>query len=102
LAAVLSLLLATALRAVQIRDYVDLQLADRPPALANERQIVFVHIDRRGYTADLVQNDPFLRDKIWYMASYGPKYDAELMQRRFPGAQLVTRDLRGEVWRLRD
>jgi hypothetical protein len=99
-AAVLSLLFATALRATQIRNYIDQQLAHRPPALADVRQIVFVHIDRRGYTADLVQNDPFLREKVWYMASYGPKYDAEFMRRRFPGAQLISRDDRGEVWRL--
>jgi hypothetical protein len=98
--AVLSLVLATALRAAQIRGYIDSQLADRPPVLPDGRQIVFVHIDRRGYTSDLVQNDPFLRDKVWFMASYGPRYDAELIQRRFPGARLVSKDRRGETWRL--
>jgi len=98
--AVLSLVLATALRAAQIRSYIDGELTNRPPVMPGERQIVFVHIDRRGYTADLVQNDPFLRDKVWFMASYGPEYDAELMQRRYPGARLVTRDGRGETYRL--
>ncbi len=98
--ALLSLVLATALRAAQISGYIETQLADRPPVLPGARQIVFVHIDPRGYTADLIQNDPFLRDEVWFMASYGPKFDAELMQRRFPGARLVALDGRGETYRL--
>jgi hypothetical protein len=32
------------------------------------------------------------------MASYGPTLDAELMQRRFPGARLVSSDGRGETY----
>jgi hypothetical protein len=98
--AVLSLVFATGLRAAQISGYIETQLANRPPVLPDARQIVFVHIDLQGYTADLIQNDPFLRDKVWFMASYGPKSDAELMRRRFPAARLVTRDGRGETYRL--
>ena len=98
--AVLSLVFATALRAAQIRSYIDGELANMPPVLPDAPQIVFVHIDRRGYTGDLVQNDPFLRDKVWFMASYGPQYDAEFMRRKFPDARLVSRDRRGETCRL--
>jgi hypothetical protein len=98
--AVVSLLFATALRAAQIRNYIDSQLALQPSVLPGLRQIAFVHIDESNYTADLIQNDPFLRNEVWFMASYGPKHDAEFMQRRFPGARLVARDSRGEIYQL--
>lgn len=98
--AVFSLVFATALRAVQINDDLSRHLANRPTPLPGVRQIIFVEHDWPTYTADLVQNDPFLRDKVWIMFSYGQKSNAEFMQTRFPSAQLVHRDRRGEVWRL--
>lgn len=98
--ALLSAILASALRAGQIHDYVSAHLAKRPASLASVRQIVFVRYDPANYTADLVQNDPFLRGKVWYFFSLGPRLDEQLMHRRFPGARLVTRDARGETWRL--
>lgn len=98
--AILSLGFATALRAVQIHEYLDAHLANRPPALPGIRQIVFVAFDQWTYTADLVQNDPFLRDKIWFVMGFGPKSNAEFMRARFPAARLVHSDRRGEVWRL--
>jgi hypothetical protein len=96
--AVLSLLFATALRAWQIDSYVSMQLANRPPTAAAERQVVFVAFDRRRYTADLVQNDPFLRDPVWYMLSYGRQSDIDLMRSHFPEAKLIREDRRGQVW----
>lgn len=98
--AVLSLLFATALRAVQIRGYIDSQLALRPSVSPGPHQIAFVRIDDDNYTADLVQNDPFLRNRVWMMASYGPKHDAEFVERRFPGARLMVRDSRGETYQI--
>jgi hypothetical protein len=98
--ALLSAVLATALRAGQIHHYVSAHLAQRPATLAGVRQIVFVRYDPVNYTADLVQNDPFLRGNVWYLFSLGPRVDEQLMHRRFPGARLVSRDARGETWRL--
>lgn len=98
--AILSLVFATALRAAQIHDEMEKHLAHRPPAAPGVRQIVFVAFDRPNYTADLVQNDPLLRDKVWYMMSYGRDNDAQFMRAKFPGARLQSRDARGEVWRL--
>jgi hypothetical protein len=99
-AAVLSLVLATALRAWQIEAYLSTHLSQLPPHDPDERQVVLIRYDRVNYTADLVQNDPFLRNKTWYLMSFGKKRDAELMARLFPGARLVHEDTRGEVWRL--
>jgi hypothetical protein len=98
--AILSLLCATLFRAVQINAYLEMHLANRPSALRGVSQIVFVAFDRPNYTADLVQNDPFLRNKVWSMISYGRTSDHALIQSRFPNARLVSSDRRGEVWRL--
>jgi hypothetical protein len=98
--AALCLFAFTALRAEQIHGYMDLHLANRPPAAPGKRQIVFVTVDVPAYTADLVQNDAFLRNPVWYMVSYGRAADAALMHARFPGAELVHEDARGQVWRL--
>jgi hypothetical protein len=99
--AVLSLVLATALRAVQIHGFLEDHLAERPPARAGARQVVFIAVDRtRLHAGDLIQNDPFLRAQTWYLISHGAKGNEEFMRRRFPGAQLDFRDRRGEVWRL--
>ncbi len=96
--AVLSLLLAGALRAWQINAYLELHLASRPPVLSDARQIVFIAFDKHDYAQDLVQNDPFLRSRVWTMASSGPRRDEDLMRRRFPGARRVSLDGRGSVW----
>ena len=96
----LSLVFATLLRAAQINAYVDMHLANAPPSVPGKRQIVFVVFDRSNYTADLVQNDPFLRNDAWYMLSYGRAADHALIASRFRGAQLVYQSAHGEVWSL--
>lgn len=98
--AMLSLVFATLLRATQIYGYLEMHLANRPPIVQGARQIVFVAFDRPSYTADLVQNDPFLRNEVWYMFSYGRTADRSLVMSRFPGARLASEDRRGEVWLL--
>lgn len=98
--AVLSLVLGTALRAAQIHDFMESHLANRPPAAPHARQIVFVTPDRAQYTPDLVQNDPFLRNDVWYLLSQGPAADERFMRTRFPHAQRTLVDRRGSVWRL--
>jgi len=50
------------------------------------------------YTADLVQNDPFLRNDVWYMFSYGRAADHSFIASRFPGARLMHRSSRGGAW----
>jgi len=98
--AVLSLIFATGLRGVQIKEFIEDQLSHLPPYAAGVRQIVLIRYDAENYTADLVQNDPFLRDKVWFMMSFGRQYDEPLMKARFPEARQVVDDERGSVWRL--
>jgi len=98
--ALLSLVFATLLRATQIHDYFDMHLANRPATETGARQLVFVTFDPVKYTADFVQNDPFLRNRIWYMLSYGRVSDRALVRSHFPRARLISEDRRGTVWRL--
>jgi len=98
--AVLSLVLGTALRCAQIHGYLESHLANRPPAAAGARQVVFVALDRAQYTADLVQNDPFLRNEVWYLISFGAESNQRFMRARFPGARREFADRRGEIWRV--
>ena len=98
--AVLSLVLATALRAAQIHAFVDEHLANLPPTAPGARQVVFIPLRRDDFSADLVQNDPFLRNRVWYLISQGEAGNARLMQARFPGARREFADRRGEVWRI--
>lgn len=98
--AALSLIFATALRAVQVHGYVEGRLANRPPFAPGVRQVVLVRHDSRRYTADLVQNDPLLRDKVWFMVGVQADKNAAFMHSRFPDARRVMSDQRGEVWRL--
>ena len=98
--ALLSLVFATSLRAIQIYGYMDMHLAHAPPSVPGERQIVFVAFDRVNYTADLVQNDPFLRNDAWYMFSYGRAADHAFIASHFPEARLVHQSKHGEVWLL--
>lgn len=98
--AVLSLVFATALRATQIHDYLEMHLANRPAALPEGRQVIFVRFDKELYTADLVQNDPFLRDDVWYLLSFGREADEPVVRARWPNARLVADDRRGQTWRL--
>lgn len=96
--AVLSLVFATGLRAAQIRDYIDAHLAKRPPLVAGAKQVVFVRARPTNMNADLVQNDPFLRNDVLMLLSIDPETDVRLVRRKFPGARLAHSDERGTVW----
>lgn len=100
-AAVLSLVLGTALRFTQIHQFMEDHLAVRPPFEKGVRQIVFITPDWDYYTQDFVQNDPFLRDPVIFMMSRGPKGDyEEVIRKHFPGARLTYSGPNGQVWRL--
>jgi hypothetical protein len=98
--AVLSLVFGTALRFFQIRLFVEDHLTIRPPFEEDVRQIVFITPNFPHYSQDFVQNDPFLRNKVLFMTSRGLARDAELIERRFPGARKTYDGPNGQVWRL--
>jgi len=101
-AVVLSALLATGLRLVQVDGFISRQRAQVPPlaarADAERPQVVFVNIRTGFYTIDLVQNDPFLRGPRVIMVYEGAERSAALMAARFPGFRRSARGEWGELW----
>lgn len=79
-----------------IRDALSYRLA---PAGAGGEWVVFVAQDTGRYRGDLVQNYPG-RTSLLYLVSRGEAQDRSLMERFFPGSQLVEKDRRGSAWRL--
>ena len=94
------LVLATPLRWTQIHTFMDDYLSRRPPFETGVRQIVFVTISYDYYTHDFVQNDPFLRDPVIFIASRGRAADEAMLRRHFPGARFAAEAPFGHVWRL--
>src|SRR5258707_2421399 len=89
-AAMFSLVFASALRLFQIHLFMQDQLTLRPPFEKGVRQIVFITTNFDFYTADFVQNDPFLREPVIFMLSRGRTRDyREVIGRRYPAARLT-------------
>lgn len=99
-AALLSLAVATPLRAWQIHAFMEDQLSRRPAFEKGVPQAVFVTLKWDYYTQDFVQNDPFLRDPVVFLLSRGPAQDEALLRERFPSATLARVTPYGSVWRL--
>jgi hypothetical protein len=101
-AVVLSLLLATGLRLVQVDGFISRQRAQVPPlaarADADRPQVVFVNIRTGFYTIDLVQNDPFLRGPRITLVYEGAERSAALMAERFPAFRRSAHGEWGELW----
>ena len=102
-AALLAIPAANALRSAQVHSFIAEHHAQLPPLprpSRGERYLCFVSLQGGFYRIDLLRNDPFLRDPVTYLASYGFERDAALVARRFPGATLASHDDDGSVWRL--
>ncbi len=100
------LLANNALRAYQIEGFLGAHLAQRPaladPRIAADkaRSICFLDIKTGFYRQDLVQNDPFLREPLMTMASFGREADRALVQELAPEATLVFDDGVNTVWQV--
>lgn len=101
--ALLAIPAGNALRAVQVHSFIaehHAQLPPLPQPSFGQRYLCFVSLRGGFYRVDLLQNDPFLREPVTYLASDGFERDAALVARRFPGATLASHDDDGSVWRL--
>ncbi len=101
-AVVLSALLATGLRLVQVDTFISRQRAQVPPLAAradvDRPQVVFVNVRTGFYTLDLVQNDPFLRGPRVTMVYESAARSAALMAARFPEFRRSAHGEWGELW----
>lgn len=101
-AVVLSAILATGLRLIQVDTFISRQRAQVPPlatpADAQRPEVVFVNIRSGFYTRDLVHNDPFLRGPRVTMVYEGAERAAALMASRFPAYRRSAQGEWGELW----
>ncbi len=70
-AALLAIPTINALRAAQVGSFVAEHRAQLPPIPERGRHLCFLSIDGGSYRVDLLQNDPFLRGPVVYLASEG-------------------------------
>lgn len=87
-AALLSVVLATGLRAWQIGSFISDHLAQLPSYPNGRQAIVFV--GKGYYSRDLVQNDPWLRTQPWVFTSRGKVADTKLAERLLPGGCIFS------------
>jgi hypothetical protein len=96
--AVLMLLIGGTLRVMQVRNFINSDLAQLPAYSGREHRIELINASYNSYGADLVQNDPWLRGDVIRMLSHGPEFDAHMMAQYFPDLHEVFRGPHGAVW----
>jgi hypothetical protein len=96
--AVVSLVALTALRAVQVEQFMERHLEQLPRAQDAEVRVVIVDPAGGYYAQDLVQNDPFLRNPVLVLASRGREADEAMMVKRFPELTRLSSSARGTTW----
>ena len=96
--ALLSLAILTSLRTLQVEQFIARHLAQGPAAESATARLVFVNPQTGYYSWDLVQNDPFLRNRIVMLYSQGMPADRALVSAQFPNYELQSFDARGSVW----
>jgi hypothetical protein len=99
-ASVLSLLILVPFQMVQIDGFISRHLAQIPSPRAPGNNVYFMTGKGGFYMADMIQIDPFLRDRNLLLASRGPKLDAELIRQNWPGAVLENEGEWGQQWYL--
>ena len=76
------------------------QLAQLPVVDQVLHQVVVIDVTKGYYAGDLVQNDPFLRDPVIWIAGWGDGTDSAWVASRFPGARIIPRPQGATVWKL--
>lgn len=95
---VLAVLVSVPLSAYQVEQFIARHLAQLPEVTSDNARLVIVHVDSGYYAPDLVQNDPFARNRVLILYSHGRDADREMLSKHFPELQRLARDVRGSVW----
>jgi len=85
-------------RALQIHEFISDDLTQVPDYPGKEQRVILLDARYSFYGADLVQNDPWLREPAIRMLSHGVPADAAMMRDQFPSFHRVYADDHGEVW----
>jgi hypothetical protein len=94
----LTLVFGVGFRAYQIQDFIARDVSQVPRYKGTERRVVILDGRFSFYGADLVQNDPWLRENEIRMYSHGAAADGQLMARYYPELHRVYADRYGTVW----
>jgi hypothetical protein len=94
----LTLVFGVGFRACQIRDFVACDVSQVPRYQGTERRVVILDGRFSFYGADLVQNDPWLRENEIRMYSHGAASDGQMMAQYYPELHRVYADRYGTVW----
>jgi hypothetical protein len=94
----LTLVFGVGFRAYQIQDFIARDVSQVPRYQGTERRVVILDGRFSFYGADLVQNDPWLRENEIRMYSHGAAADGQLMARYYPELHRVYADRYGTVW----
>jgi hypothetical protein len=94
----LTLVFGVGLRAWQMQGFLERDLSQVPRYACAERRVVILDGRFSFYGADLVQNDPWLRDSETRMYSHGAVADEQMMARNYSEFRRVYADRYGTVW----
>jgi len=98
--AVLSLLLLIPVQMNQIDQFITQHLAQLAPPRRPGNNIYFIHPLGGFYLADMIQADPFLRNKDLLLVSHGTVLDTQMIQRNWPGAVKHSGSRAADQWYL--
>jgi hypothetical protein len=98
----LSLVILTPFRVWQVERFVAGHLAQVPAVSEGSPRLVLVQWRAGYYAADLVQNDPFLRDEPIYMIARGETVDRKMLATYFPDLVLLAESPTARVFGTRE
>jgi hypothetical protein len=96
--AVLSLIVLTTFRALQVEQFMARHLKQLPAATGGSARVLIIEPRGSYFAWDLAQNDPFLRNGVIRLTSRGAQLDRAMMAAQFPRYELLGSDRRGSVW----
>lgn len=95
---VASLAVLVPLQMRNIDSFIGAMLSQAPSVPEDRPSIVFLYPNAGFYVMDLVQNDPFLRNRSLRMAGRGPEEDANFLRESGLSATRISSTRTGEVW----
>lgn len=96
--AVLTIFAGVGLRAYQMHSFISEHESQVPRYEGSERHVEILDLKGTFYGADLIQNDPWLRNKTIRMLTHGAAADVQMMHENFPDMHQVYHDRYGSVW----
>ncbi len=100
--ALLSLLFCTAQRFTQIHDHIAHHLSQLPVFESGRNYLCFLNVRQLSMGHDLIQNDPFLGNRVIFLESVNEAADQAMVSALFPTARNVQRTLHYVVWEIPD